>query len=512
MPDFSFWSLQDWGNLGALLAGIAAILGMVVAGVWRLLTTLVTRWQEELADPESLREHQSHFNDFSLRNRYRHVLERALDSADRFFGLPFSLRAYGVCLTIAFFYPVILYLLSWTIGGSHTLGTLEILPEGWSARMRVTLITGLVLYGYASFLIFRYYKEIKERAKRALARMLPGWGLNWRIRFRSMAVGLLAGGVGYAMTGDPTKALTIALFGATVGIVANIGALAGIGIVVLPTVVGGPTGLGFSTGAFTFVGACAGVSFAYGTGASALLIAGMLAIGAAFTLLLSLVATLSGTWTGLFSPNGMSVILFFLLLPLLNTTLDTVSWAISRRLGRKLIDWNFRWGRVVFFVALDILAAVILLSGLAVLLGITGEAIDQLALATVDSPVFGLDSMITQTAADPFGDGLWITFMLLSTIVPTTIHAVVAAGSAFQIWGWKDQRDEWREEVNEKVEKNEGLTSTRTRNKIAWYWALWAWLPPVSIVFVITLLLVWQIPYLPDLIFEAAVWGRSLVS
>lgn len=79
-----------------------------------------SHWKAELADPASLEKLRPYLDDSPWRTTYRRTLNRALNAADRFFGPPVSLRAFGVCLTIACLYPLLLFLFTWGVGG-HTL-------------------------------------------------------------------------------------------------------------------------------------------------------------------------------------------------------------------------------------------------------------------------------------------------------------------------------------------------------------------------------------------------------
>ena len=47
--------------------------------------------------------------------------------------------------------------------------------------------------------------------------------------------------------------------------------------------------------------------------------------------------------------------------------------------------------------------------------------------AGAPAPPFPLRDLLDRTLADPFGaDGIWVTFMLLSTLLPTALHLLVA--------------------------------------------------------------------------------------
>ncbi len=74
------------------------------------------------------------------------------------------------------------------------------------------------------------------------------------------------------------------------------------------------------------------------------------------------------------------------------------------------------------------MAAVGLLILVVVVLSASIEGYNQLVIGLgADAPLV-LDAFVRAAHADPFGpDGFWVTFMLLSTLVPTFVHLVILA-------------------------------------------------------------------------------------
>lgn len=524
MPDLLSLLWEFLQGLWKHLDKVSILLGGIVSLGWYYFY----HWKDELANPASLDKLRPYLDDSPWRASYRRTLDRALDAADRFFGPLISLRAYGACLMIAFFYPIVLFLLTWVLGGPRTLGGLVILPEGWPTAMRLTLIAGLVLYMCAILVLLKYSDEIDAWTDHILARMMPGWGVEWRRGVLAVVTGLLAGIAGYVIIipGDGTFAVGGAI------IVGGAVAVGGAITVALTLAVAGPPALavaGVAGYAFALAGvivgtvvgsrAVAGVGPIVGTGAKARARAlAFHAFAFVFTLVFILPGALAFTgylwkgWTGVFHPAVMSGFVFIFVLPLLNAALDTASWAVSRWLGRKMLDRNFhRWG-MIGFAFLDFFVAFLFLSMLAVFLGAAGQSINQLAFATTESHIIDLGTIIRQATMDPFGDGLWITLMLFSTLVPTAIHFFVAIGSTIQLRGRAVMRNQWREEADKALAENEGL-DPHTCRKIAEHWLLDRWLPALILLLVLLTAgwFAWQASALPDMLLAAVEWGRSLV-
>ena len=86
-------------------------------------------------------------------------------------------------------------------------------------------------------------------------------------------------------------------------------------------------------------------------------------------------------------PDNLSITVFLILLPLLNSLLDFTSWGISRSFGRSLLKHRGGWNALTL-AALDLLCAVLLLGGLAAAIAFTFEGINTLALSKTDATVF----------------------------------------------------------------------------------------------------------------------------
>lgn len=509
---------QPISDLLSWLWGHITEVSILLGGIGSLAGYYFSHWKAELADPASLEKLRSYLDDSPWRTAYRHMLGRALNAADQFFGPPMSLRAYSVCLTLAFFYPIALFFLTWVLREAHTLGTLELLPKGWSLSGRITLFAGVLLAAGMFWALIIHSDRVVARVEGAMARLIPQRGMRWRHRILITGTGLLAGIIAYAMTGDITQAFTFAVaftIPVLIGVGLNAaGAIAAVGVAVA----------GAFVVVFSFAGAFTGaLSIAIAFAAALLIIfvwnkpghlfSGGISFAVAVAIAVGGTGYLTQGWAGVFEPVTTSYFIFFFPLPLFNAVLDTVSWAVSRRLGREMLDQNFhRWG-MIGFALLDFVLAVVFLIILAVLFGTGGQAIDQLAIDTTGTPVFDLDTLIAKTVSDPLGEGLWITLMLVSTLVPTAIHAFIAIGSVVQMRGRAEKRERWRNEADESLAENEGLDS-HTCRKIAEHWLVDSWLPSVVLLLVLLAAgwFAWQASVLPDALLTAIEWGRSLVA
>jgi hypothetical protein len=162
MSDLLSWLWEHITEVSILLGGIGSLAGYYFS-----------HWKAELADPASLEKLRSYLDDSPWRTAYRHMLGRALNAADQFFGPPMSLRAYSVCLTLAFFCPIALFFLTWVLRGAHTLGTLELLPKGWSLSGRITLFAGVLLAAGMFWALIIHSDRVVARVEGAMARLIP---------------------------------------------------------------------------------------------------------------------------------------------------------------------------------------------------------------------------------------------------------------------------------------------------------------------------------------------------
>lgn len=122
-------------------------------------------------------------------------------------------------------------------------------------------------------------------------------------------------------------------------------------------------------------------------------------------------------------PLVIFAVCFFFLLPLTNGPFDWIAWATSRSVIKRLLPVR----SLSFSISMGSLACLmisfILISSLAFLLGLGFEAFNQLTIQRSGEPAFNLGPMIDQAIDDPWAEGLWLTLMLLTPLLPIAFQA-----------------------------------------------------------------------------------------
>lgn len=116
------------------------------------------------------------------------------------------------------------------------------------------------------------------------------------------------------------------------------------------------------------------------------------------------------------------VLVVWVILPMLNGVLDYISLGVSMRLGCLAMDHVHKAYVLILLYMLDLAVCVLLLSLTLELLALGLSGADRL-LAPDLAPL----EFLYQSLADPFGSGLWLTVMLLSTLVWTVLHFLLVA-------------------------------------------------------------------------------------
>lgn len=136
---------------------------------------------------------------------------------------------------------------------------------------------------------------------------------------------------------------------------------------------------------------------------------------------------------GVATENAVFLLSIYLLLPVLNALLDYFSVALTRKLMDHLYpaadtDPAPPWQRAVLHIGIDVLAAVGFLVALAVVLPAGLQALNN-ALAAFGQEALAVDwGRLLEAARDrPFTDGIMVTFMLATTLLPTAVHLIAGA-------------------------------------------------------------------------------------
>lgn len=135
----------------------------------------------------------------------------------------------------------------------------------------------------------------------------------------------------------------------------------------------------------------------------------------------------SGALVGTAAATFASATIIFLGLPGVNALFDWVSWKVSRH----FIDLARRsrpWWHSLRDLAFDCTAATLFMVAMALTLPALIES------ANAISPLFGSadpptdwQEAATQALNAPWGEGIWVTLMLVTTLLPTTLH--IACGT-----------------------------------------------------------------------------------
>jgi hypothetical protein len=136
----------------------------------------------------------------------------------------------------------------------------------------------------------------------------------------------------------------------------------------------------------------------------------------------------------------ITMLLFFVILPLINAWWDWVAWEITRVSGRKLLqDISLR--------SVLVQISIVMVSGFVLLIGLTYSTTfavtffnKSMSVHTGISPL-PIDGLVAATMADPLSpEGMWITLMLFSTLLPTFFHFLAVLIGVLVVFTPRKQR------------------------------------------------------------------------
>ncbi len=332
----------------------------------------------QIANSEDREDVRARLGAGSVFNRLMASLRRYGLWLQRWFGKPWSGQAFERCVAIAFAFPVALFLVATVLSGygSGQISIGEVL----------LFIFGIVMVSVATAGLFR----LRYWSLRRLWLSIGGDNELAEIVAR-IALGAFA--VVFAF------AISFAVASSLAGEISDVGT-------VLFAIMGG----------FAFALAFA-IAFA---------VAGMWA----FLIALVLVTVVALTMAKNFA---FFLLLFFVILPVINALMDWVSWAVTRyNIG--LIAASPRGvagaGMTLAVIVFDILAALAFVVLLAALLPIGLETAD-LVLSIFGRGGFDWRDAAAQAVSAPWSEGLFVTGMLLTPLLPTLALLTIAIGSLF---------------------------------------------------------------------------------
>lgn len=108
-------------------------------------------------------------------------------------------------------------------------------------------------------------------------------------------------------------------------------------------------------------------------------------------------------------------------MPLFNAWLDWLSWWLSRYLLQRAAN-EPRWWLVLFDILLDFIAAISFMILLCILLPLGAELLDWIYAGKAET---GWRDYALWARNDPWGQGLMVTLMLVTTLIPTLLHILL---------------------------------------------------------------------------------------
>ena len=404
------------------MAPLLALLGLNTLSLMVLWTALY----RALASAERGTANRARLAGFLYDRTLAKVYRRALASIERaahaFYGPAHSLRALRTSIAIAAVYPSLFFFLSYAVGGLHSLAGIPLHdPPPQAAAPWGQLVGDLAFLGTASLLFLR-----RQRLDRWVADWTDGRSATWTRAFLlalasavALATLILSQLIYFFVGSFGDWSMTLAL-----ALIASLGLY---------------TAAGTRTSA---LGACA----VFVNGAIAVRWApctiGLLGLGCILFrrlgagLFLALAAAVGAAGiadvasAGMFSDGklddrAVSGALMLAALPIVNGILDWISLRISRHFIRQARD-SSDWATPFQGVFLDALSACGLLVLLALLLP---AVVDGVALLPARTVVMDWHETGKVAQHDPWGKGLVVTLMLVSTLAPTAVHVLVGVSA-----------------------------------------------------------------------------------
>ena len=124
-------------------------------------------------------------------------------------------------------------------------------------------------------------------------------------------------------------------------------------------------------------------------------------------------------------PLVIFAVCFFLLLPLVVGITGWFTLAAMRSLMWRLVEKKLGWPSAFLSITTCWLIAGVSVGILAFMLGCGAESYSQISIARSGVPAFDIEPMIQRAVADPFGEGLWPSLMVLTPVLPAVIFSAL---------------------------------------------------------------------------------------
>lgn len=390
-------STTDWSLIFSGVGAGAGVFGVVIGliSLWSLWARAEDKLEERIRDEEDraeLRRELSRYAQGGMNWRNRLVRLNAFLDGPMFQGPWWNWAAFLRCYQIAIIYPALLVLVAWAVAAVDDFGRIPLylskIDGQWDRTWRAsTVVVASMIVYYIPFI----YEKHRQKLLQSILEMIGAVGQIGRWLAENIAqLGILFATL--------LAVLFIVIFAMDL-----VGAIAGF-VTIASAVVGAMVrGLGgISVGSGYVVGVLGFGTFAVIDGAQ----------------------NFSALW-----------IFLLLLLPLANTILDWLSWGVTRFLLRRAAQSGggfLGWGVLIGELIIDLLAAALFLTVLAIILPMVFELWNRVGFAAY----INWSQMAEDAYLAPFGAGLLVAGMLLTTFLPTLIHLTYGLyGAVYAVGG-----------------------------------------------------------------------------
>lgn len=368
---------QGWGTVGSV-AVLAVLLAVILAWLLALPDRALSK---QLNNPAGRLDLRARLGAKPVLESYRAAIRRLNAWLAEWFGPPWSGQAFERCVAIIFIFVVLLFLISLVVNG---VAAGKVAPyQAALAVIAIAAFTYLMARVFRALLAFlqRFWRFIggDEEIAPVIARVVLG-------AFAVILSFAIAFGIALAISGkleEPSAAIL---------------AVAG----------------GLSLAA-AFV-----IAFAV-AGAGAFVVLAALACGAVL---------------GLASEFAFILLLFFVLLPVFNAVVDWCSWAVTRFfLHYVAAASDDAPGGLLMAAALlaACLSGLVFVVILAVLLPNAVELLNKL-FWVVGQQGFDWKTLMATALQSPWRDGLFVTGMLVTPLIPAAVHLTIGQAEIYARW------------------------------------------------------------------------------
>lgn len=370
MPDFSQLEYSDWLDTIALCITVAGIiLGLIYSQI--------------LHSPTTRQRFIAVLQKSKVRNLYQAGVLWFLAFLQHVYGDKKSLRALNVSLLLAYLYPTLFFLFSYSyVGGTGQFSSLNILPEHYEKKFWIFLF----VIGFSLALSWLFIHGVCTNFKSG--------GYIWVSALLMVFIGLF-GLIVLMIESASLLAFIVMLISTVTGVAAILSAIASIGL-------------------FPF-----------------------------FAAIFSSIVMIGISVWGRNHNLSMTVLFFYLYLPVANALLDWLSWWISRFFMERTTTEHVSVRVIVLDVTADFIIAVLFMLILVLLLPVGAIGLDALYTNAIDAntgltPQTQWQDYAVWARDEPWGKGIMVTLMLVTTLIPTLLHIFLGL-VAFYIHAFKGQ-------------------------------------------------------------------------